>query len=464
MPPLILTIRPPKSAEWSLPQPRKLGFLHLPREIRNHIYEHALVDPVARWDKRHSIGCKFKTFNPAEAEPPPFVLSQITLHANPFSMHQYYSCGCGKRSGHHLLQSSRRIHEEASPIFWSRNRFCFLDLREFMLISQNLVSSIQHEYIRYISIMPPGTSGTSLHIVYDGVRVNNWGWCWPLFWKEISLFKNLRELEVEPVSVSDEGFSVTSEWVEFIMSSMPELKVQLVDLYSFCEGLYLYTPTVSEKDDKLHRSTIYAKMSYPLIPGSNYHPETGECLNLALSELYRRTARDMLDKYTDVEEAIALCFFEADPSDRDNWEDYWKIREGFDEFHDQLRVTLRDGSALDFQFYGLPSSKETESHANQQKKSRDIKQIAFNGLTVAQNEARKRARERRREYLENAQARHIPAWKQRYIMSGAAQRDPIPSFPNVDQKRSATRRKRVSEKRNAEARKRERKRVQRRQG
>lgn len=93
------------------PRPLK-GFLRLPREVRDMVYIYALVQPI-KWKRRHQLDCQLcpRTCDTFEQALCTYGTAQ--------------PCGCIKRTGLNLLLANRQIHQEAAPIFWSKNAHCF---------------------------------------------------------------------------------------------------------------------------------------------------------------------------------------------------------------------------------------------------------------------------------------------------------------------------------------------------
>ena len=103
-------------------------FLELPSELRIDIYERALIEP-RKWDKRHHRTCSY--YNPAATcEIPPFRFDygrNDPYWKNEDVLVEMVQCHktCLRRKAVTLLRTNKQIYDEASPIFWSNNTFCF---------------------------------------------------------------------------------------------------------------------------------------------------------------------------------------------------------------------------------------------------------------------------------------------------------------------------------------------------
>lgn len=94
-------------------------FVIVPAEIRNHIHRLALTAPSAIQLKRHED-------RPAGSSTPVNTMKLCgTILATKGKGKQKRRIACAKGTGIALLRSSKIIHQEASPIFYSVNKFLF---------------------------------------------------------------------------------------------------------------------------------------------------------------------------------------------------------------------------------------------------------------------------------------------------------------------------------------------------
>ncbi|KAI1114590.1 hypothetical protein F5Y14DRAFT_413859 [Nemania sp. NC0429] len=119
---------------------RSLGALTiLPPELRNLVYKFALVGPPT-WHHPYNAECclpKPENGRPARA---------CQLFSHKYSV-------CRGRPGTGLLQVSRAINREASPIFWSQNVFCFVSGDDFVDCVGARLRSEYRSLLRHIYIL-----------------------------------------------------------------------------------------------------------------------------------------------------------------------------------------------------------------------------------------------------------------------------------------------------------------------
>ncbi|KAK5690074.1 hypothetical protein LTR97_012559 [Elasticomyces elasticus] len=125
---------------------RRTNLLGLPRELRDVIYEYALVQP-SYWDKPHEPQCPlidpkkawqwpvYRTWYETVDEIvdnrsiPGTPLDQVTS-TNPLTDDQVEDCfdaGCHSRLGINLRLANRQVFTETEDIFWTKNTFCYSD-------------------------------------------------------------------------------------------------------------------------------------------------------------------------------------------------------------------------------------------------------------------------------------------------------------------------------------------------
>ncbi|KAK5714794.1 hypothetical protein LTR17_017041 [Elasticomyces elasticus] len=125
---------------------RRTNLLGLPREIRDLIYEYALVQPYY-WNKPHEPQCPLIDLKKAWQWPvyrtwyetvdeivdnrniPGTPIDQVTS-TNPLTDGQVKDCfnaGCHSRLGINLRLANRQVFTETEDIFWTKNTFCYSD-------------------------------------------------------------------------------------------------------------------------------------------------------------------------------------------------------------------------------------------------------------------------------------------------------------------------------------------------
>ena len=148
-----------------MPKARKIlsikpsSFLCFPRELRDLIYRFTLVS-LPLWERRHKRTCCFH--EPlASCEIPVYLTNLEELQRRGWWDDRSYwdyqkrnemkeSCrrDCWHRRCLALLSTCRQVYEEAAPIFWSRNVFCYPELHQLehelvYVIPQSAMQKIQ---------------------------------------------------------------------------------------------------------------------------------------------------------------------------------------------------------------------------------------------------------------------------------------------------------------------------------
>lgn len=104
--------------------------LQLPRELRDTIYRYVLIEPRL-WERRHKPSCS-KYNPPITYEYLPFATPDFVKdEEDPDGWGWFATHSCAKRLGVSLLGVNKQIHDEASPIFWDNNAFCYETPRVF---------------------------------------------------------------------------------------------------------------------------------------------------------------------------------------------------------------------------------------------------------------------------------------------------------------------------------------------
>lgn len=123
---------------------RVRNFFDFPRELRDVIYEHLLIEPIL-WERRHKSGCPFN--EPLSSEQRPVFRSTYeALHGDYYRSSDGMDAWrfldhaiadtchgmCRKRKGLAVLRASKQVYQEANNILWTRNTFCYADVRHIL--------------------------------------------------------------------------------------------------------------------------------------------------------------------------------------------------------------------------------------------------------------------------------------------------------------------------------------------
>ncbi|EPE05135.1 ribosomal protein l32 [Ophiostoma piceae UAMH 11346] len=123
------------------------GFLRLPYELRQRIYQECLVEPEL-WYRPHRATCRLAAKDTATTERPAFVKRNLVDHL-------LDDCKCTLRRSLALLRVSRLVNREAAHIFWSQNTFCFAHPADFQYDDFcDRVRPAHRLLIRHICVMP----------------------------------------------------------------------------------------------------------------------------------------------------------------------------------------------------------------------------------------------------------------------------------------------------------------------
>lgn len=148
---------------------RKTNFMDLSRELRDNIYEFALIE-TDKWDRRHKYNCSHCPRFRNEIETPLFLTGN------------WQGCRCRARTSLNLLLVNRQVNAEAAPIFWKNNTFCFTSMLQLTRDIGRTLRPENREMIRNISF-----------IDHTDTLVNKYE-C-QRFWDTLMQCTGLRELE-----------------------------------------------------------------------------------------------------------------------------------------------------------------------------------------------------------------------------------------------------------------------------
>ncbi|KAH8881907.1 hypothetical protein GQ53DRAFT_466187 [Thozetella sp. PMI_491] len=169
---------------------RPRQFLTLPRELRDEIYLLALVEP-AKWDRQHRPLCQYFPKRHDETTACALV---------PDDYRQKGGCDCFRRAPLTLLLANRHVYEEAAPLFWSRNTFCWSDVPNFYREVGSILRPGYRRLIRHISLLDI----RELHESRDSrvYMCEDMGQ-WELLWGALGQCTALRTLEISPGRVAE---------------------------------------------------------------------------------------------------------------------------------------------------------------------------------------------------------------------------------------------------------------------
>lgn len=119
-----------------------------PGEIRNTIYKFALLDS-SLLTRRHDAFCHYAAKTASHVPIPPYALTTQGGDSN------LPVCPCTRRHGLGLLQTCKKIHEEASSIFWCFNEFVFRDNTDFLQCVTRNTSPATRQRIARIVVLGP---------------------------------------------------------------------------------------------------------------------------------------------------------------------------------------------------------------------------------------------------------------------------------------------------------------------
>ncbi|KAB5532523.1 hypothetical protein GE09DRAFT_1144878 [Coniochaeta sp. 2T2.1] len=349
MAPLELVIDP--ESTW---EPQK-GFLGLPRELRNEIYNLVLIE-TPKWERRHSPLCDLCPRVTTIFERPVFDVDDAT-------------CKCKKRQNAGLLRTNRQIHYETAPIFWSRNTFCFTGAKDF---TYNNCNVLRHEYlplIQYVSILAVSWQEYQWPWFYRGDRRQGRYMCSHSVWPFLSVLEGLKTLEIVPEYIYRPSDSTANEddddrydhtrLVTHIREEMP-----LLEEFSLAKIIvYDVNPKTSIINPPNHwwksakaqdRDLVYVKAKRALDLGKlTTEKEVKEQLRAFNTNFAVHVSFEVETKLL----GIAENAFSTNPSQP--YADGYRLREGFDDHNTSADLRLRDGTTATVKLLGLPITQWT---------------------------------------------------------------------------------------------------------
>ncbi|EKG11471.1 ribosomal protein L32 [Macrophomina phaseolina MS6] len=187
--------------------------LKLPREIRNQIYHHALVEPPC-YLKLHDPLCSWNP-NPEDldARLPHSILMPHDSMIQELDRPSACPCKCPRRTALNLRRACRQIYIESTPIFYENNVFCF-DKPE--------------DLSRWIRFLPPKHRSLIRHIC--ALRDTSRGEVAP--YRDIHLLTGLRTLDID-FYLSPDDFGPTRDDARANLNQLPHLRrVRIIKPFS----------------------------------------------------------------------------------------------------------------------------------------------------------------------------------------------------------------------------------------
>jgi hypothetical protein len=381
-------------------QPRK-GFLGLPRELRELIYELVLVEPP-KWERRHKSTCDHAPSNTTQFETPPFntwELCQCRLDRG---------CDCALRSVG-LLAVNRRIHAEAAPVFWTRNVFSFATAEQFAQ-SMGKFREESRRLIRHVSIL-------GVHWELHQKAWPDTCYHWELsmgtraMWTRLRQLPGLRTLEVgveklycpewvddydgddsEEEDDSEEPFRNYAEWLVTNREFWPRLEE-----FAFARMLvYDGNPRTSRRDILTWEMPYVEKRRL-------VHVKARQVLDLggidSKAKAQQAAVKFRTNYLVHVKHALETTLFGVAESDFTTSDELdlpfkYELREGMNESHARQELKLRDGSVATVQLLGLPVCKQTAIRYAKERRRDNAERKAAGKPTRQQEKADTKVKER----------------------------------------------------------------------
>lgn len=387
-------------------EPRK-GFLGLPREIRDIIYDMVLMEPPL-WERRHRPLCKQCPRDTDTFEHPLFDFASDDR------------CDCSIRCNTGLLGVNRQIHAETAPLFWSKNVFCFDRPEDFTV---SVGADLRPEYrdlLQHVSIL--GTTWEHnqeswdpdyRHRLPDGQDAEAKA---QAVWETLFMCRGLKTLEMglEEILCTRTHFPYdTTGYIALLREKLPQLdefvlaRIWMYDVNPKTSG-NVYWWTVSPMR---HRHLLYVKAQKPLdLSGITSAAEA--------KEAFRGFRTNFMVHVKFALETTLLGIDENDFSTGEPQEGGYKCPGGMDDrskFHD---LELRDGSSARVMLLGLPISQQTRISHVKERWREDARRKAAGKPTMWEEKFKKVVQVRQDE--KKAQRAHM-AVKERQVRVEARQ-------------------------------------------
>ncbi|OWT43502.1 hypothetical protein VFPPC_18771 [Pochonia chlamydosporia 170] len=313
-----------------------LNLQNLPLEIRLLIYEHTLID-IPRWNKHHNPRCKHHP-PPGDLERPPFLSIYMTICPENKTIQTSPFCSCAKRTGLSLLQTTRSINAEASPVFWSKNTFCLLDGRDLTVAVGHILRRETAQRIKRISIMNPDRRGFTEHI-RGGLRVR--GARRAEFWDAVLQCTRLESLEIPLSYIKGKGMGrIVRELVEKVVGLRG---LELTRLVPYC-----WKDTVCgypfPSSNFMSFPAVYVRCSRRMLLGDYVGDE-------AIASTCREIESNF---YVHVDSVVKTQYLGAEEHRMEAWRDMIKLAPGLHSHENTRTIKLPAGETTLITFYGLP--------------------------------------------------------------------------------------------------------------
>lgn len=347
-------------------EPRK-GFLGLPRELRDIIYELVLVEPP-KWERRHKAICDHCPRNTKTFERPVFD------HFEGCSCQQRKACPCGLRSAG-LLGVNRQLHRETAPIFWTKNVFAFDRAGHFAEdVGENLRAEYR-EMLQHVSI---------LGVHWEEFQQASWPdicYTWDdhmgslEMWTALKGCSGLRTLEIGPEKLccpewrddpdEDDDEDEEEEDQHDYTEHLPTIREQLplLEEFAFARTLvYDGNPASSRRNLSWYDMPKMAKRHLLYVKARKAIDLDTIDTTAKAKDAARAFRTNYLVHIKFAIETSLLGLPEADfsTSDSTNLPIKYALPGGIDETNTHHELKLRDGTSAEVRLLGLPITKRTQ--------------------------------------------------------------------------------------------------------
>ncbi|KAG6001551.1 hypothetical protein E4U21_004108 [Claviceps maximensis] len=379
---------------WQIPRPKKLSLQHMPYEIRQRIYEFALIEPRLL-KKTHESSCIYKRRQTNEVEIPPFFCATAKCEGLFTRQRLATECHCGKRKGLALLRTCRQISHEASPVFWSKNTLQFFSMPDFVQRIGGTLRAEQRNHIRSLSLL----FRDFLDVTYLGLptrssTIPTW-YCEDIssttqpFWRVVGQCRGLEQLEIPPFALHDVyeldlGNSAACGSDGNEPRLLPGSKLSSVKVTQLIQ--YRKSPLwESQMYHQPYEKTTVAKCSRTVL-----------LQDVRTLEAVIETRRDLEYNFTrQIYALVRTQFLSATVSHLQNWTATFRLDPGLHQDDNVRYVVLPTGERTKIEFYGLPISKAARVQMAREKMALDMAQREINGLSFAQHEVVQQEKEKK---------------------------------------------------------------------
>ena len=325
----------------SLRAPRS-PLIRLPAETRYLIWEFCLMENI-KWEKRHRIGCRLSRRQHREPEPPPLNFPSCRkLGSESYLYDQLPSCDCARRQGLNILQACRQIYNEARPLFWRENTFCFPDSFVFAQDIKTNLSSKNASLIKKISVVSSSNTAVTSISYRDTTRL--------VFhspkhlWTALSFFPSLECAEVS---------------IQYLKGQCHRSYQNFVQKAVFLRKLWVAGWKHYKSTDESYFLWLKVRQSVPLdLDPTSFHDFViGFQTNFLVHCDYAFKQQILQDVNVDNDNIDPGVFFE--------------LGKRFNDRSHVVKLRLRDGTTGRFPVYGLPNSDRTRLEMFQKIRAQD---------------------------------------------------------------------------------------------